>query len=185
MTSSRTLTVRLVTLDELDSYLLLSEAIAAGSGVDGEAHSHAYSQSEPFDFDAGHRREVIRWSTEADSVGYRRVWRLFDRDQIVGYLHLAGGGLRSELHRAELGMGVAHSYRRQGGGRLLMTTAIEWARNQRNIAWIDLGVFSDNPGAQRLYEAHGFQVVGRTADRFRVNGQSLDEIEMTLNVAQI
>ena len=60
-----------------------------------------------------------------------------------------------------------------------------WAQNEHDIDWIDLSVLSANAGAQQLYEAHGFQVVGRTADRFRVNGQSVDEIELTLNVAQI
>jgi len=174
-----------VTLDEVDCYLLLTEAIAAGSGVDGEGHSHAYSRSEPFDVDAGRSCEAIRWTTPSDGVGYRRVWGLFDRDQIVGYLHLTGGDLRSELHRAELGMGVARSYGRQGCGRRLMTTAIAWARNQPNSDSIDLGVFSDNPGARQLHEAHGFQVVGRCADRFRVNGKSLDDIEMTLDIGQI
>ena len=48
-----------------------------------------------------------------------------------------------------------------------------------------LGVFSDNPGAQRLYERHGFKILGRTSDRFRVDKVSLDDTEMTLNVAQI
>ena len=63
--------------------------------------------------------------------------------------------------------------------------AIAWARDQPSIDWIDLGVFSDNPGAQALYVRHGFPVVGRTPDRVRVDGQSLDETSMTLNVARI
>ena len=82
-------------------------------------------------------------------------------------------------------MGVARSHRRRGGGSLLLGAAIAWARHQQSIDWIDLGVFSDNPGAQRLYERHGFQILGRTRDRFRVDGVSLDDTEMTLNVAQI
>ncbi|MFM2070891.1 MAG: hypothetical protein RLZZ623_1154, partial [Actinomycetota bacterium] len=32
------------------------------------------------------------------------------------------------------------------------------------------------------YVRHGFHVVGRTPDRFRVDGQSLDETSMTLDV---
>ncbi len=65
---------------------------------------------------------------------------------------------------------------------MLLESAIEWARNQPNIDWIDLGLFSDNPGAQALYARRGFRAIGRTANRFRVDGQSLDEILMTLNV---
>ena len=102
---------------------------------------------------------------------------------MVGHLYLAGGMLRSELHRVSLGMGIKSSHRRRGGGSLLLESAIEWARNQPIIAWIDLGVFSDNPGAQALYARHGFEVLGRTPDRFRVDGHSLDDITMTLDVA--
>jgi RimJ/RimL family protein N-acetyltransferase len=81
-------------------------------------------------------------------------------------------------------MGVARSHRREGGGTLLLATAIEWARDQPMIDWIDLGVFSGNPGAKALYAGHGFMVLGRTIDRFRVDGKSLDEISMTLSVAR-
>jgi RimJ/RimL family protein N-acetyltransferase len=156
----------------------------ASSGVDGAGHSHAYSQSEPLDIEAGRDREVTRWSTEIDDPAWRRAWGLFDQGELVGHLHLAGGMLRSELHRVDMGIGVRRSHRRQGGGTLLLETGIEWARKQPTIDWIDLGVFSDNPGAQALYARHGFQILGRTPDRFRVDGQSLDDISMTLNVAR-
>jgi RimJ/RimL family protein N-acetyltransferase len=108
---------------------------------------------------------------------------LFDGAALVGHLYLAGGGLLSELHRVNLGMGIIAPYRRQGGGGLLLTEAIDWARHQPTIDWIDLGVFSDNPGARALYEGHGFTAVGRVDDRFRVDGESLDDISMTLAVA--
>ena len=68
---------------------------------------------------------------------------------------------------------------------MLIHAAIAWARSPPTIAWIDLGVFSDNPGAQALYVRHAFQIVGRTPDRFRVDGQSLDDTSMTLNVAGV
>ena len=64
-----------------------------------------------------------------------------------------------------------------------MEAAIDWARSQPSILWIDLGVFSDNSGAQNLYARHGFQVLGQTPDRFRVDGQSLDDTWMALRVA--
>ncbi len=134
--------------------------------------------------EAGRAREVTRWSTDIDDVAWRRAWGLFDRGELVGHLYLAGGTLHSELHRVEMGMGIRRSHRRQGGGTLLLETGIEWARNQSTIDWIDLGVFSDNPGAQALYTRHGFHVLGRTPDRFRVDGESLDDISMTLNVAR-
>lgn len=82
-----------------------------------------------------------------------------------------------------MGMSVLSSHRRMGGGSLLLSSAIAWARSEPIIDWIDLGVFSDNPGAQALYFRHGFHILGRTPDRFRVDGQSLDDISMTMNIA--
>ena len=184
MTGFGSMSVRLLGIADVDDYLRHVSAVDADSGVDGAGHSHAYSESEPFDFEAGRAREVTRWSTEIEQPGWRRAWGLFDEGELVGHLYLAGGALRSELHRADMGMGIIRSHRRRGGGTLLLEAATEWAREQPSIDWIDLGVFSDNPGAQALYERHGFRIVGRTPDRFRVDGQSLDNISMTLNVVR-
>ncbi len=183
-TAEDILSVRPLAVDDVDIYLRLVCEVEAGSGADGEGHSHPYSVSEPFDTEAGRARELTRWSTPIDAIEWRRAWGLFDRDEIVGNLHLGGGALRSELHRVEMGMGIARWHRRRGGGGLLLHAAIAWARLQPSIDWIDLGVFSDNPGAQALYVRHGFQVIGRTPDRFRIDGQSVDDISMTLNVSQ-
>lgn len=65
----------------------------------------------------------------------------------------------------------------------MLETAIVWARREPGIDWIDLNVFADNPVAQRLYRRFGFEVIGRTPDRFRVDGASLDDLTMTLSVA--
>jgi RimJ/RimL family protein N-acetyltransferase len=174
---------RLLELDDIDSYLIHLVEVDADSGVDGQPHSHPYGRSEPFDMDAAQAREQTRWSTAFAEPGWRRAWGLFDGDDLTGHLYLAGGDLRSALHRVEMGMGVVPTHRRRGGGSLLLSTAIDWARQHPTIDWIDLGVFSDNPGAQALYARHGFEVLGRTPDRFRVDGHSLDDISMTLNVA--
>jgi len=175
--------VRLLSIDEVDVYLRHVVDVDAGSGLDGAGHSHPYSSSEPMDLIEARSREVTRWSTSFEQAGWRRAWGLFDQGELVGHLYLAGGTLRSEMHRAELGMGIAQSRRREGGGSLLLHTAIAWARRQPGIDWIDLGVFGDNPGARALYAVHGFEVTGRTPDRFRVDGQSLDDTSMTLRVS--
>jgi ribosomal protein S18 acetylase RimI-like enzyme len=176
------LRVGLLELGEVDAYLDLTVAVDADSGVDGAAHSHPYGRDEPLDVDAARDREVTRWSTGIDEVGWRRAWGLRDGSSLAGYVYLAGGALPSELHRVELGMGVLASHRRRGGGSMLLATAIQWAEQQPAVAWIDLGVFSDNPAAQALYARHGFVVLGRTPDRFRVDGHSLVDISMTLAV---
>jgi len=177
------MTVRALVITEVDVYLRHVVEVDAGSGLDGEGHSHPYSKSEPLDLSAARDREMTRWSTEIDRPGWRRAWGLFDQAQLVGHIYLAGGALDSELHRADLGMGIVRSHRRRGGGTLLLQAAIDWARCQPCVDWIDLNVFSDNPGGKALYERHGFHVLGRTPDRYRVDGDSLDDLSMTLSVA--
>ena len=158
VTRFRSTTVRPLVIADVDEYLRHAKEVDADSGVDGAGHSHAYSESEPFDTEAGRAREVTRWSTDIEHPGWRRAWGLFDKDELVGHLHLAGGTLHSELHRVDMGMGIARSRRRQGGGTVLLEAGIEWAREQASLDWIDLGVFSDNAGAQALYRV--------TASRF-------------------
>lgn len=177
------MTVRPLEVGDVEGYLRHVAMVDAESGVDGAGHSHPYSRTEPQDLEADHQREVTRWSTSVTDIGWRRAWGLFD-DELVGHLYLAGGTLRSELHRVHLGMGILLSHRRQGGGTSLLQTAIVWARSEPSIDWIDLGVFSDNPGARALYARHGFETLGRTPDRFRVDGVSLEDVWMTLPVAR-
>jgi RimJ/RimL family protein N-acetyltransferase len=175
--------VKLLDSLDVDVYLRLTVEVDAGSGVDGEAHSHPYSRTEPLDMNEARARELTRWSAEIESTDWRRAWGLFELDEMVGSLYLAGGALHSESHRVSMGMGIRRSHRRRGGGTLLLRSAIKWARGQPTVAWIDLGVFSDNPGAQALYGRHGFETRGHTPDRFRVDGVSLDDTSMSVSVA--
>lgn len=174
--------VRPLTIDDVDDYLRHVADVDAGSGVDGAPHSHPYTASESFDPEDARRREATRWTTAVDAVGWRRAWGAFDDDEMVGHVYLAGGPLPTGLHRAELGIGVAASHRRRGVGTLLLEAAVEWARARPGIEWIDLGVFSDNPGAEALYRRHGFRVQGRIPDRFRIDGVVLHDTQMALRV---
>ncbi len=174
--------VRMLGLDDVGDYIDHMVAVDADSGVDGAPHFHPYGASEPVDLAGRRHRERARWSTALDEPGWRRAWGLLEGHDLVGHLYLAGGMLRSELHRTTMGMAIASTHRRRGGGSALLREAIAWARAQPGIQWIDLGVFSDNPGARTLYDRHGFEVVGRVPDRFRVDGVVLDDVQMTLRV---
>lgn len=167
------LTVRQLQVRDLDAYLANFDEVDAGSGVDGAPHFHPYGRLDTVDVEDRRRREVMRWTTPLTDVAWRRAWGLFDGDEMVGHLYLAGGSLRSGLHRVDLGMGVLAAHRGCGGGSLLLEAAIGWARAETAIDWIDLGVFAENARAQRLYVRHGFVEIGRTPDRYRVDGASL------------
>ena len=60
VSTPRNMSVRSLEIGDVDRYLRLVSAVEAGSGEDGEGHSHPYSAAEPFDLDAGRHREVTR-----------------------------------------------------------------------------------------------------------------------------
>ena len=174
--------VRFLEMEDVDRYIEHMVVADSESGQDGQPHFHVYPASHPFDRNAARERERRRWSTPTTEGEWRRAWGLFDEDILVGHLYLAGGALPTELHRVQVGMGIMRTHHRRGGGRLLLQSAIDWARGQSHIDWIDLGVFEENQPARRLYEKFGFKELGRTPDRFRVDGHRIDDISMSLYV---
>jgi RimJ/RimL family protein N-acetyltransferase len=174
--------VRPLLAGDVATYLHNVQEVDAGSGVAGAPHWHPYGRDEELGPDQARDRELRRWSTPLTEPGWRRAWGLFVDSEIVGHAYLAGGALRSELHRTQLGIGLLPEHRGSGGGTRLIESVIRWAREQPGIDWIDLGVFSDNPRARALYLRLGFTVVGSVPDRFRVDGVSLDDTAMALAV---
>lgn len=94
-------------------------------------------------------RESTRlWVAEAEGrvVGYAVVWVVADQ--------------------AELGdLAVRDEFRGRGIGTALLRTAIEEMR-RLEVRDLFLEVRISNEGAQRLYERHGFEVVGRRRDYY-------------------
>lgn len=119
-----------------------------------------------------------------DTIGWQRWFyaRDISSGKIVGHVDLKGDGLRAGLHRCDLGIGIETAYRGAGLGKRLMMTAIDFARSVDSLAWIDLKVFAQNRRAYALYKQLGFTEVGILRDRFRIEGESLDDVVMVLNV---
>ncbi|WP_437752822.1 N-acetyltransferase family protein [Sorangium sp. So ce1389] len=124
-----------------------------------------------------------RWSRSLDEPLWGRAWLLRasePRARVIGHIELRGGRVRSENHRAVVAMGILGPYTGQGHGRRLLETAIAWARDRARLSYLDLGVFSNNERALRLYTRMGFVPIGTREDAFRVDGTILDDIQMTL-----
>jgi RimJ/RimL family protein N-acetyltransferase len=122
------------------------------------------------------------WRRPTDMPGWERCWAIMDGERAVAHLDLTGGALYSQLHRARLGIGVERAYRGRGYGSALLEVAIRWARESEDIDWLDLSVFAHNERAYELYARYGFVEVGRMPDAYRVEGTSIEDVLMSLDL---
>lgn len=119
-----------------------------------------------------------------DELAWQRWFIAFvDDDTVAGHIDLKGDSLRTGLHRCMLGIGIERPYRGAGLGRRLMQTAIDFAKAAPSLEWVDLCVFGHNAPARALYRAMGFQEDGTIPDRFRIRDDIVDDVLMSLNVA--
>ena len=99
---------------------------------------------------------------------------------MIGHSDLRARGVETAKHRALLGLGVETAQRGRGLGATLLQTTIDWARAHPLLEYVDLSVFAHNAPAIALYERSGFVQTGRVNDLFRVDGTSIDDVQMTL-----
>jgi RimJ/RimL family protein N-acetyltransferase len=126
-----------------------------------------------------------RWQRPLSEPGWRRVWILSDSDDVRGHIILRHDPeLRTCLHRTTLQMGIERSHCAKGNGSKLMQTAIQWAREQPSIDWLELFVFEHNIAARKLYQKFGFKEVGTTPDFFRVHGHKISDVKMILQLRE-
>ncbi len=59
---------------------------------------------------------------------------------------------------------------------------LEHCKTEDTIDWIDLCVLSGNDPAICLYRKMGFSIIGEYQDRYRIDGESISEILMTMHV---
>jgi ribosomal protein S18 acetylase RimI-like enzyme len=108
-------------------------------------------------------------------AGWRRLWLALDaRGSIAGHIDLRARPEPLARHRAMLGMGVHRAHRRRGLGAQLLADAVDWARGQDGLHWIDLEVLSENQPAVALYLRSGFTMTARIEDMLQIDGVSQD-----------
>jgi ribosomal protein S18 acetylase RimI-like enzyme len=102
---------------------------------------------------------------------WRRLWLAIDeRGEIAGHIDLRARPEPLARHRAMLGMGVHRAWRRRGLGAQLLNTALDWARGEDWLKWIDLEVLSENHPAVGLYLRAGFTMTARIEDMLEIDG---------------
>jgi ribosomal protein S18 acetylase RimI-like enzyme len=133
---------------------------------------------------SGLRLAFIRGLTlPVGQPGWRRLWlALGPTGNIAGHIDLRARPEPAARHRAMLGMGVHRLHRRRGLGAQLLAGAVDWARAEPGIDWIDLEVLADNGPAVALYLDADFRMIARIEDMVRVDGSSCDLCYMTLKL---
>jgi RimJ/RimL family protein N-acetyltransferase len=167
---------------ELEAFARFVAEHLAESGVGG---SIPFAISRKVARDEVRTNAVMRWSKTLEEPNWGRAWLLWAEQpaRIVGHLELKGGRLPAEMHRASLGMGMLRAYTGQGWGGKLIETAVAWSKRVAKLDWIDLGVFSHNLPARKLYRRMGFVEQGLRPDAFHIDGmEHVDDVLMTLDL---
>jgi RimJ/RimL family protein N-acetyltransferase len=130
------------------------------------------------------------WRSVSDERRYLRAVRrhadaavfvALDGDEIVGRLSVARDPHPASAHVADIGLIVAESHRRRGIGRLLLDTAVAWARGS-GIRKLELHVFPWNGPAIRLYERFGFVREGHRRAHYRRDDADVDALLMAYHL---
>jgi len=167
---------------DLAALIAHSIRVTQESGKGGNPIFAPYDLDSPWNKTEAEKSIARAWATPINESGWRKDWGVFLEEKMLGNLDLRGSSLFTGNHRAHLGIGIELEAQNQGFGKKLLQISLDWARAQTTLEWIDLFVFSNNVRAIKMYEAFGFQRVGYVADKFRVNGLSIDDMTMTLKL---
>ncbi|MBO4457377.1 MAG: GNAT family N-acetyltransferase [Butyrivibrio sp.] len=128
-------------------------------------------------------KEIINNTLEAEDS----VWfTVFDGDKAVGNCAIACHRNQIKLkHRCDFAIAIEQAYCGCGLGTILMTKAIDKAR-ELGFEQLELGVFADNEKGIALYKKMGFKEMGRNLKAFKQkDGTYIDEINMILFLFEI
>ncbi|WOI53819.1 GNAT family N-acetyltransferase [Parvularcula sp. LCG005] len=139
-----------------------ADLAALGELTFAETFAHLYTAEDLAAYMA--EAQTADWYTRAIADPDTGVWIIRDADgSAIGYGVAGRNTLPIEDHEPEAGE-VKRLYLRQsaqghGLGKRLLAHMLDWL-DGRGYAPLYIGVYSDNPGAIRLYAAHGFSNVG-------------------------
>lgn len=100
-------------------------------------------------------------------------------DQVVGWCDISALDRPVFAHVGSLGIGVLASYRGQGIGEALLSTALQMAQ-LKGLTRIELTVREQNKAAISLYEKYGFVKEGVHKNAVRIDGIYEHHIFMAL-----
>ncbi len=130
------------------------------------------------------------WRTASEERRYLRAIRgsphaavfvVDTPDGIMGRLSVGRDPHPASGHVADLGIMVAHGFRRRGAGWALMEAAEEWARSV-GVRKLELHVFPYNVAAIGLYERLGYRREGLRRGHYLRGREYVDAVLMAKDV---
>ncbi|MDD6794851.1 MAG: GNAT family protein [Clostridiaceae bacterium] len=103
-------------------------------------------------------------------------------NKIVSVSQISSQKSKRIAHNSELAISVKKEYWGNRVGSFVIEQLIKFAKDNKNIKNISLGVKADNHNAIKLYKNHGFVEVGVHKNFFNINGDYYDEILMDLYI---
>jgi RimJ/RimL family protein N-acetyltransferase len=143
--------------------------------------AHPFLPEHPWDAEEMRNNMLVSFSKDITEEGWQRAFVIEADGKILGTLNLKNL-FYGTLHRTQLGMGLEAPLRGQGLGKKLLDSAINWAKSQPTLEWIDLSVFAHNTPARKLYSNAGFIEQTVWKDRLRVGHHRIDDVLMTLKL---
>ncbi|PFZ65182.1 GNAT family N-acetyltransferase [Bacillus wiedmannii] len=131
----------------------------------------------PNDIDT--EKEKIRKSNEKGNL-----YIVYEVDsKVVGFLLFNRYELERLRHAGTMGMGIREVYCNQGIGKKLIEFLISWAKGQKGLEKICLGVVSINDRAIKVYKRMGFVEEGRQRKQIKYeDGTYGDDVLMGLYI---
>lgn len=99
-------------------------------------------------------------------------------NELIGNIDLTGNKRSKMSHTAMLGMGIHENWRNQGLGKILIQSAIDWAKKDSKLEIIWLDVYASNAIGYNLYEKMGFEISGTVKDFFKQGDAYIDKVHM-------
>lgn len=181
-----TLAIHALGLDDLDRFVAYLAVHMAENGRGDTPLFQPQPRTAPWPAAEKRRKLARAWATPVGDSGWGRAWAAFDTageaGEIAGHADLRARPERCAEHRALLGVGVARAWRGQGLSRRLVEHALAWAERETALVWIDLNYLSGNAPARALYARLGFRQVATVEDMFRIDGEPVADVFMTLKI---
>lgn len=104
-----------------------------------------------------------------------------EKDNLVGMVGCYQEKLTKQKHIANIvSFYINPNFRRQGLGRELIKTAIDFAKTKKEIEKVQLGVITTQKPAIELYKSIGFVIIGEQKMALKVDDKFYDEYLMEL-----